>query len=223
MRNITVIVAGGSGTRFGAALPKQFLLLAGRPVLMHTIEAFADLSDEIVLVLPEAHRPLWHQLCVRHRFTVRHRVVAGGDTRWQSVKNAIETLAVGPGDVIAVQDGVRPLLTASLVERAFVVARKQGSAVPVVPVTDSIRQVEGDGISHIVPRDLLRAVQTPQAFDAVALKAAYDQPYQPVYTDDASVYEMAGYQVTLIEGEIDNIKITHPGDLLIAENLLKHE
>ena len=223
MRNITIIVAGGSGTRFGASLPKQFLLLAGKPVLMHTLEAFALQSSEIIVVLPEAHQALWRQLCREHRCCVSHRVVSGGDTRWQSVKNALDTLAVEPSDVIAVQDGVRPLLSQHLVERAFAVARESGSAVPVVPVTDSVRQVEPDGTSRIVPRAVLRAVQTPQVFDAESLLAAYALPYRDVYTDDASVYEMAGHQVTLIDGETTNIKITHPSDLVLAQSLLSHE
>ena len=223
MKNITIIVAGGSGTRFGAELPKQFLLLNGKPVLQHTLEAFAPASDELVVVLPQAHQDLWRQLCADHHCTVTHRVVTGGDTRWQSVKNAIDTLEVQSGDVIAVQDGVRPLVSGKVIDQAFAVARQCGSAVPVVAVTDSIRQVEADGTSHIVPRSVLRAVQTPQAFDAVALKAAYDRPYLPVYTDDASVYELAGHPVTLIDGETTNIKITHPSDLLLAENILKHE
>lgn len=223
MRNITIIVAGGSGTRFGAALPKQFLLLAGRPVLQHTLEAFAKQSSEIVVVLPEDHQALWHELCRQYGCSVPHRVVSGGDTRWQSVKNALDTLDVNHDDVIAVQDGVRPLLSQRLVERAFAVARQSGSAIPVVAVTDSIRQVEDDGTSHIVPRAMLRAVQTPQVFDAVALKAAYDRPYQAIYTDDASVYELAGHTVTLIEGETTNIKITHPSDLVLAQSLLSHE
>ncbi|MBQ9217036.1 MAG: 2-C-methyl-D-erythritol 4-phosphate cytidylyltransferase [Muribaculaceae bacterium] len=223
MRNITIIVAGGSGTRFAAALPKQFVLLAGRPVLLHTLEAFAEHSSLICVVLPEAHRALWRQLCDEHRCAVDHRVVTGGDTRWRSVKNALDTLTVEQGDVIAVHDGVRPLVPRSLVQRAFDVARECGSAVPVVPVTDSIRQVEPGGESHIVRRDILRAVQTPQAFDAVALKAAYQQPYQSLYTDDASVYEMAGHRVTLIDGCRDNIKLTHPADLLLAQSLMNHE
>lgn len=223
MRNITIIVAGGSGTRFGAALPKQFLLLNGKPVLQHTLEAFASASDLLVVVLPQAHHDLWRQLCDMHHCSVQHKVVTGGDTRWQSVKNALDTLTVLPGDVIAVQDGVRPLVSHQVIEQAFAVARHCGSAVPVVPVTDSIRQVEDDGTSHIVPRSLLRAVQTPQAFDAIVLKAAYDRPYLPVYTDDASVYEMAGNTVTLIDGETTNIKITHPSDLLLADNILRHE
>ena len=223
MRNITLIVAGGSCTRFGAARPKQFLLLNGKPVLQHTLEAFATASDEIILVLPQAHHDLWRQLCIDYHCNVPHHVVTGGDTRWQSVKNAIDTLKVLPGDVIAVQDGVRPLVSGKVIDQAFAIARQCGSAVPVVAVTDSIRQVEDDGTSHIVPRSVLRAVQTPQAFNAVELKAAYDRPYLPVYTDDASVYELAGHPVTLIDGETTNIKITHPSDLLLAENILKHE
>lgn len=222
MKNITIIVAGGAGTRFGAERPKQFLLLGGQPVLMHTLQVFVAVSDEIVLVLPPAHQALWRQLCHEHGCEVPHAVVDGGQTRWHSVKNALDTLTVSPGDVIAVQDGVRPLLSQQLAKQAFEVARRQGSAVPVVPVTDSIRQVAPDGASHIVPRAVLRAVQTPQAFDALKLKAAYGLPYQPVYTDDASVYETAGNTVVLIDGETTNIKITHPGDLLLAQNLLDH-
>lgn len=222
MRNISIIVAGGSGTRFGSTTPKQFLLLASKPVLQHTLETFAPLSDEVVVVLSVAHHRLWQQLCSEHRCAVAHRVVAGGDTRWQSVKNALDTLEVIPGDVIAVHDGVRPLVSQQVIEQAFATARQQGSAVPVIAVTDSIRQVKPDGTSHIVPRSALRAVQTPQAFDAVTLKAAYERPYQPVYTDDASVYELAGHQVTLIDGTPTNIKITHPADLMLAENILAH-
>ena len=222
MSNITIIVAGGSGTRFGAAMPKQFLLLAGKPVLLHTLEAFASASDEIILVLPQAHQDDWRQLSAQHHCMVPHHVISGGDTRWHSVKNAIDILKVQPGDVIAVQDGVRPLVSRQVIDQAFAVARQCGSAVPVVPVTDSIRQVEDDGTSHIVPRSVLRAVQTPQAFDAVLLKAAYDRPYLPVYTDDASVYELAGHPVTLIDGDTNNIKITHPSDLMLAEKILSH-
>ena len=190
---------------------------------MRTLEAFAAFSDEIVVVLPQSHQQLWSELCVQYHCAVGHRVVQGGATRWQSVRNAIDAIDVSLGDVIAVQDGVRPLVSGKLIERAFTMARKHGSAVPVVPVTDSIRQVESDGTSHILPREELRAVQTPQVFDAIALKAAYELPYQAIYTDDASVYEMAGHHVTVVDGETANIKITHPGDLMFAESLLSHE
>lgn len=191
-------------------------------MLMRTLEAFQHLCDKMVLVLPQAHQQLWRQLCHEHNFEVSHRVVLGGETRWQSVKNALNAIDVEQGDVIAVHDGVRPLVSSRLISQAFEMAQKYGSAVPVIPVTDSIRQMDDECASHIVSRAVLRAVQTPQAFDAVALKVAYDLPYQEVYTDDASVYEHAGHQVTLFDGETTNIKITHPSDLILAQTILSH-
>ena len=205
MEKTAIIVAGGSGTRFASALPKQFVDLCGRPVLMHTIEAFATVATRIVVVLPRQHHDLWRQLCLRHHFTIDHGVVDGGHTRFQSVKNALGALPEPqPGDVIAVHDGVRPLVSAALVSRAFQAAQVHGSAVPVVPLTDS------------------RAVQTPQTFDARLLFEAYETPELPSFTDDASVVEAAGHRITLVDGEPTNIKITHPADLLTAEQILDH-
>lgn len=224
MKTIAIIVAGGSGTRFGAQLPKQFLELGGKPILMRTVEAFeqalAGSEHEILVALPAEQTDLWRELCEHHAFTVPHRVIHGGETRWHSVKNALDTLGDGTGiDVIAVHDGVRPLATISLIQRSLDTARSCGSAIPVVSLNDSVRQVEGE-TSHALDRSSLRAVQTPQAFKAHLLLAAYRQPFDPTFTDDASVVERMGHVVTLVEGDPSNLKITRPMDLALAEYLL---
>ena len=224
MRTITIIVAGGSGTRFGAQLPKQFLELAAKPILMRTINAFwenRDGSFDVIITLPTGQMELWRALCERHGFVVPHRVVPGGETRWHSVKNALDSIGdIADVDVIAVHDGVRPLATANLINRVLDAARRDGAAIPVVPLNDSVRQLDGDGGSHALDRSSLRAVQTPQAFDARLLIDAYRQPFDPTFTDDASVVERYGHQVTLVEGDLQNLKITRPMDLALAEYLL---
>lgn len=226
MKTLAIIVAGGSGTRFGAQLPKQFLELKGRPILMHTIEAFGqcgDCSFDIVVTLPADQMDLWQQLCHRYGFDVPHHVVPGGETRWHSVKNALDSiLDINDVDIIAVHDGVRPLITAELIGRTIETARCDGAAIPVVTLNDSVRQVKGE-ISHALDRSTLRAVQTPQAFDARLLHDAYSLPYQPTFTDDASVVECAGHLVTLVEGDPHNLKITRPMDLALAEYLLNQD
>ena len=164
---------------------------------------------------------LWRALCERHGFVVPHRVVPGGETRWHSVKNALDSIGdIADVDVIAVHDGVRPLATANLINRVLDAARRDGAAIPVVPLNDSVRQLDGDGGSHALDRSSLRAVQTPQAFDARLLIEAYRQPFDPTFTDDASVVERYGHQVTLVEGDPQNLKITRPMDLALAEYLL---
>lgn len=229
MRTIAIIVAGGSGTRFGAQLPKQFLELAGRPILMRTIEAFGescetgDTSLDVIVTLPADQMDLWKQLCEKYAFSLPHRVVAGGETRWHSVKNALAAVGdIADVDVIAVHDGVRPLATAGLIGRVLDAARRDGAAIPVVPLNDSVRQVAGD-TSHALDRSSLRAVQTPQAFDARLLLDAYHQPFDPTFTDDASVVERAGHRVTLVDGDPVNLKITRPMDLALAEYLLNQD
>ena len=223
MRTIAIIVAGGSGTRFGAQVPKQFLALQGKPILMHTIQAFwenRDGSIDVIVTLPESQMDVWQDLCREHGFDVPHRLVPGGATRWHSVKNALDSIGgLDDVDVIAVHDGVRPLVSPALIGRSLDTARKQGSAIPVVMLNDSVRQLDGDA-SHALDRSSLRAVQTPQAFDARMLVAAYSQPFDPTFTDDASVVERAGHAVTLIEGDPVNLKITRPMDLALAEYLL---
>jgi len=225
MKTIALIVAGGSGTRFGASQPKQFLLLSGKPLLMRTINVFEQAlkgyENEIVVVLPLAQQQLWRDLCDRFQFEVPHRVVTGGVSRWQSVKNGINAIAnAKDADLIAVHDGVRPLVTPQLIRQTLAAATEWGSAVPVVPINDSMRCIEGD-TSTIVDRSTLRAVQTPQVFKASDLVAAYQNPYNPSFTDDASVWESDGQRVHLVEGEITNLKITRPIDLQLAEIILR--
>ncbi|MBQ3958889.1 MAG: 2-C-methyl-D-erythritol 4-phosphate cytidylyltransferase [Muribaculaceae bacterium] len=224
MKRYAIIVAGGSGTRFGAAMPKQFLPLLGTPILMHTVSRFAqpDLCDHIVVVLPDADIQRWHDLCREHGFTASHHVVAGGDTRFQSVKNGLNALEIAPGDVVAVHDGVRPLIRPADIEAAFTAAAQHGSAIPmaVFPHSDSLRQQLPDGTTRPIDRQSLRVVLTPQVFNATLLREAYARPFDPRFTDDATVFEAAGHTIHPIEGDLENIKITRPDDLVRAERIL---
>ena len=223
MRTVAHIVSGGSRTRFGAEVPKQFLELGGRPILMRTIEAFGenrDSSFDVIVTLPLGQMALWQQLCREYGFEVPHRVVAGGETRWHSVKNALDSIGdITDVDVIAVHDGVRPLAGPDLIDRVLEAARRDGAAIPVVMLNDSVRRVDGNA-SHALDRSTLRAVQTPQAFDARLLEDAYSLPFETTFTDDASVVERYGHGVTLVEGDPMNLKITRPMDLALAEYLL---
>ncbi len=223
MTRYAIIVAGGSGSRFGGEVPKQFQLLAGRPVLMHTIDKFAAAGARVTLVLPQAHLGLWQELCGQYSYTTPHSIATGGATRFESVRNGLATIPLTPGDVIAVHDGVRPLVSADLIERTYDTARRTGSAIPAITPSDSIRMVQSDGSSRQLLRNDLRAVQTPQTFDAALLMGAYDVEFSPLFTDDASVVEAAGHRVTLVDGQADNIKITRPIDLLVAERLMQDE
>ena len=223
MKTVAIIVAGGSGTRFGAELPKQFLELGGKPILMRSIEAFANSGNcpvDVIVTLPSDQMDLWQRLCDRYGFDVPHRVVPGGETRWHSVKHALDSMGdVNEVDIIAVHDGVRPMVTADVICRTIAAARRDGAAIPVVALNDSVRQVVGEA-SHALDRSTLRAVQTPQAFDARLLLDAYSLPYQPTFTDDASVVEQLGHPITLVEGDPHNLKITRPMDLALVEYLL---
>ncbi len=224
MTKYSIIVAGGKGTRFGGDIPKQFLPLCGKPVLMHTIERFAECETEILLVLPETQIEEWLQLCKVHEFIIKHSIVAGGNNRFESVKNALESFNPRPNDLIAVHDGVRPLVSKEIIEETYKTATIGGSAVPAIDVTDTIRKLKDDGASsEALLRSRLRAVQTPQTFVAHVLKSAYNVPFSEAFTDDASVVESAGYKIVLTQGSRQNIKITHPMDLLIAEELLRNE
>ena len=219
MKRYAIVVAGGKGTRMGSTQPKQFLPIGGRPVLMHTLEAFLryDAGIQLVLVLPPGQRVEWDRLCREHRFTARHLVADGGDTRFQSVKNGL-ALVQGSG-LVGVHDGVRPFVSAEVIARCYALAAEKKAVVPVVDVVDSLRKVDRTE-SVAVPRNAYRLVQTPQVFDTDLLKQAYAQPYSPGFTDDASVVEAFGVSVTLTEGNRENIKITTPFDLKIAETLL---
>ena len=222
-KHTILIVAGGRGTRMGGPQPKQFLELAGRPVLMHTLEAFDrwDASARLIVVLPEDQIDTWKRLCEAHVFGRIHRVVAGGETRFHSVRNGLG--AVASDGLIAVHDGVRPLVASSVIAACFAAAADGGAAVPVVPVVESVREVDADGGSRPVDRTRLRVVQTPQVFRADVLRAAYCLPYDPRFTDDASVVEASGVAVRLVPGNRENIKLTTPMDLLLAEQLMRRE
>lgn len=222
-KHTILIVAGGRGTRMGGPQPKQFLELAGRPVLMHTLEAFDrwDASARLIVVLPEDQIDTWKRLCEAHVFGRIHRVVAGGETRFHSVRNGLG--AVASNGLIAVHDGVRPLVAPSVIAACFAAAADGGAAVPVVPVVESVREVDADGGSRPVDRTRFRVVQTPQAFRADVLRAAYCLPYDPRFTDDASVVEASGVAVRLVPGNRENIKLTTPMDLLLAEQLMRRE
>lgn len=211
-----IIAAAGSGTRFGAALPKQFCLLGDRPVLMHTIDNMraAWPHSQFLLILNKDFVDYWAELCEKYSFT-SPKVVVGGDTRWQSVKNAIDVIP-DDADVITVHDGARPIVNKLMVERLIKALDEAPGAIPVVPVTDSLRQVNEQG-SKPVDRSLFRAVQTPQVFHAKKLKEAYSLPYDELFTDDASVMAQLGYNVALVEGDTYNIKITSPLDIEIAQ------
>ena len=215
-------MAGGSGSRMQSALPKQFLMLGGMPVVARTINTFSEAlpGAEIVVVLPEEHIALWENL--RARFDVaRHRIVAGGKERFHSVLNGINALS-DEVEYIAVHDGVRAMATKRLIIRAMLAAEEHDAVIPVVDVVDSYRRVAGTE-SHIVPRAELRIVQTPHTFLAQTLRDAYNVDYSAAFTDDASVVEAAGGHITLVEGERTNIKLTTPEDMAYAEWLLSRE
>ena len=214
-----IIVAGGSGKRMGGALPKQFSIIGGKPILAHTINAFRKAlpASRIVVVLPAEYIEFWKNLSARFE-VAKHSVVEGGKERFYSVKNGIEALSDAV-DLIAVQDGVRPFATKELILRTVACAAENGSAIPVVKAVDSYREVEGD-TSHIIDRTPLRIVQTPQIFAAPVLRAAYDTEFRAEFTDDASVVEFSGERVALCEGDYLNIKITTPNDLALAEAII---
>ena len=214
-----IIVAGGGGTRMGGSRPKQFTMLGGLPVLAHTINNFAGAlpGAEIVVVLPAAHADFWKDFAARFDIAA-HTVTTGGDERFHSVKNGLKALKRDP-ELIAVQDGVRPLASHGMIRRAVAAAAEHGTAIPVVEAVDSYRETDGTA-SRIADRRRLRIVQTPQVFRADLQRRAYEAEYRPEFTDDASVVEQAGEAVFLCEGERTNLKITTPEDMVIAEALL---
>lgn len=217
-----IIVAGGKGLRMGGDLPKQFMPLHGKPVLMHTIERFRAYSDElkIILVLTHEQQDYWRQICQKHNFTIEHTVVDGGQTRFHSSQNGVAAVPDDATGVIGIHDGVRPFVSEETIARCFEAARQFGAALPVLPVTDTLRRVTDDG-GYNVQRNDYRTVQTPQTFDAQLLKQAFKQPYSDNFTDDASVVEALGHKVTMVDGNRENIKLTTPFDLVVAEALIK--
>lgn len=218
MNRTALIVAGGKGLRMGSDLPKQFLPIAGRPVLMHTIEAFYRFDEEIkiILVLPPEQQAYWRELCHEHRFSIGHTVVDGGETRFHSVKNGLYYAQPG---LVGVHDGVRPFVSREVIERCFELAMLKKAVIPVIDVVETVRHLTGRG-SETVNRNDYKLVQTPQVFDVELLKKAYAQPYTPSFTDDASVVEAMGVSVCLTEGNRENIKITTPFDLKISSVLV---
>ncbi len=216
-----VIVAGGSGKRLGGTKPKQYQILGQQPMLIHTINAFAEAlpTSEIVVVVAEDRVEYWRNLSARFSVAT-HKVVAGGAERFNSVKAGIEALSETV-DIIAVHDGARPFCSCELIQRALACAISSGSAIPVVSLSDSVREVAEDGSSHALQRSKLRAVQTPQIFDAVLLRRGYMQSYSSSFTDESSIVESLGERVWLCEGESQNIKITTAEDMLLAEQILE--
>jgi 2-C-methyl-D-erythritol 4-phosphate cytidylyltransferase len=214
-----IIVAGGSGKRMGGDVPKQFIEVCGKPVLMHTLLRFFDFDARIfiVLVLPFEHIETWNRLCSKHRFMLPHQVVAGGDERYDSVKNGLQK--IDDEWLVAIHDGVRPLVSHEIIGKSFELAAEFGSAIPVIPVKESLREVY-EGQNKPVDRTNFRLVQTPQTFKSSLIRKAYQKPYNPLFTDDATIFEASGNVVHLFEGTPENIKITTPTDLKIAEGLL---
>ena len=222
MDRYAILVAGGKGLRMGSDIPKQFLPLRGRPVLMHTIDVFRRTYPDIhiILVLPREQQDYWRQLCGQHDYDVELCVADGGETRFHSVHNGLSLIPDDARGVVGVHDGVRPFVSSETIRRCFEAAEEFGAVVPVVPVVETVRQVLADGSSMTVDRNAYRLVQTPQTFDIQLLKKAYGQPFDPFFTDDASVVEALGCPIKLVEGNNENIKLTNPADLKLAEGMM---
>lgn len=221
MQEYAIIVAGGSGNRMGADIPKQFLVINGLPVLMHTINAFRSYSPKlsIIIVLPADQFALWHELCEKYLFQEEYQLIAGGKTRFDSVRNGLEVVKDDHG-LVAVHDGVRPFISRKIISDSFRHASEFGSAVVSVALKDSIRRVNTEGKNIAEDRTTFRLIQTPQTFRLDWMRRAFRTPFQPYFTDCASVLEFAGYSIQLIEGSYENIKITTPEDLKWAETYL---
>jgi len=234
-----IIVAGGKGLRMGTDIPKQFLPIGGKPVLMRTIERFREYSDDlqIILVLPKEQQDYWKKLCLQYQFPLPQQrrdkaesylLTDGGETRFHSVQHGLALIPDDAEGVVGVHDGVRPFPSIDVIRRCYEAARKKKAVIPVIPVVETLRKIISSEpstlhlpLSRTVPRNDYRLVQTPQTFDIQLLKAANRQPYNDNFTDDASVVEAFGFDITLVEGNRENIKITTPFDLKIAEVLLK--
>lgn len=219
MKKFALIVAGGSGNRMGTQTPKQFLEITGKPILMHTIDVFYryDPDIEIIIVLPEQQTKTWEILCKKFSFHLTHKVCRGGEKRFFSVKNGLEEIL--EDGIVFIHDGVRPLVSIDTIIRCFEMAKLKGNAIPVIPVTESLRRKENN-IMRPVDRSEYFLVQTPQTFSVSEIKGAYMQEYSQHFTDDASVLQATGKAINTVEGNQDNIKITYPNDILTAEALL---
>ena len=230
-----IIVAGGKGLRMGGDIPKQFLPIGGKPILMRTLERFRAYSEtlQIILVLPEAQQDYWQELCKQYEFQVDYQIVNGGQTRFHSVQNGLALVPDDAEGVVGVHDGVRPFPSIEVITRCYETARQTKAVIPVIPVVETVRQILPSNQSNpnavsnpssiTVPRDQYRLVQTPQTFDIQLLKAANRQPYNDGFTDDASVVESYGHPITLVEGNRENIKITTPYDITVAETIINSQ
>ena len=218
MKKHIIIVAGGKGLRMGGDIPKQFLPVCGKPVLMRTLEAFHayDSSMHLILVLPVSQQDYWKELCKEYQFELLHDVANGGETRFHSVMNGL-ALVEGEG-LVGVHDGVRPFVSQEVIARCYEEAKEKKAVIPVIGVVETVRHLTEEG-SETVPRDQYKLVQTPQVFDVALLRRAYRQTYTDFFTDDASVVEALGEKVHLVEGNRENIKLTTPFDLKLAEVL----
>ena len=218
MKITTIITAGGVGKRMGATIPKQFLELDKTPVLMHTIQAFYAVfpAGELLVTLPKDWWSFWEELCVKHGFMIKHQLVEGGKERFHSIQNALQHAT---GEIVLIHDGVRPLVSKGTMHRVVEESQKTGAAVPVMPMKESVR-FGSLSESKSVDRNLYFSVQTPQGFQTPLIKEAYALPYDPKFTDDASVIEKAGFSVVGVEGNEENLKITSPFDLKVAQLLI---
>ena len=213
MKKNALIVAGGNGTRMNSDTPKQFLMLKNKPILMYSIEKFVKF-DNIILVLPEGKADYWQKLCINYNFNINHKVVSGGENRYQSVKKGLSY--IGENSIVVIHDGVRPLVSKKLINSLLSKVKKGVGVIPVVPVVDSIRKIKDKNISANIDRSNLYKVQTPQCFLSSDIKRAYSQRYSRVFTDDSSVFESIGGKISTIIGEEENLKITTKKDIKIA-------
>ncbi len=222
-----IIVAGGKGLRMGTDIPKQFLPIGGKPVLMRTLERFREYAADlqIILVLPKAQQNYWKQLCKEYDFRIEYQLTDGGETRFHSVQNGLALVPDDAEGVVGVHDGVRPFPSVEVIRNCYETARTAKAVIPVIPIVETVRHLVSESNTQrsiTVPRGDYRLVQTPQTFDIQLLKAANRQPYNDGFTDDASVVEAYGFDITLVEGNRENIKITTPFDMTIAEALLNN-
>ena len=221
MRKSVIIVGGGIGFRMGTEIPKQFLLLNNVPIIMHSLNQFHeyDKNIQIILVLPENQIEYWHKLCIDYNFSITYKLVIGGETRFDSVKNGLKHIK--ENEIVAVHDGVRPLVNINIIKNCFALALEKGNAVPYININESIRKISNKG-NLAVKRSEYVTIQTPQVFKSDLLLSSYKQDFREEFTDDASVVEYLGEKINLIEGNSENIKITNPIDLKYAEILLNN-
>ncbi len=220
-----IIVAGGHGTRMGSDIPKQFLKIDGKPILMRTLERFHEYDPEmhLIVVLPKEQQKYWHKLCEEYHFTIPHEIADGGKTRFESSKNGLALIPDDAEGLVGFHDGVRPFVSHDTIRRCIEMAEEEYTAIPVVPVTSTLRHIDPRGGGFNVDRSLYREVQTPQVFDITLARQAFNQPDRSQFTDDSSVIESLGCKVSIVEGNRENIKITTPFDLTVAEAIIRKE